>query len=131
MGAAEMIACEEGRARQQWSTLRQQLHKRFDPWLDTLEQRWHEPPSPLTEVTATGWDVRQQRIGGIPEAIVAQVHRSAHDRPQVACPKCTGVLRARARVCRTVETMGGPVQLERPSVYCRSCRVGCDPFEEA
>ena len=66
MGAAEIIAFEEVRARKQWSTLRQQLHERFDQWLDTLEQRWHEPPSTLTEVTATVWDLRQQLTGGSP-----------------------------------------------------------------
>jgi len=41
------------------------------------------------------------------------------------------MLRARERVCRTVETMGGPVQLERPYVSCRSCRLGRYPFDEA
>ena len=45
MGAAELIAFEEVRARKHWDTLRQQLHVRFDQWLDTLEQQWHEPPS--------------------------------------------------------------------------------------
>jgi hypothetical protein len=30
MGAAEMIAFAEVRARKQWDTLRQQLHERFD-----------------------------------------------------------------------------------------------------
>jgi hypothetical protein len=39
MGAAEIIAFEEVRASKQWSTLRHQLHERFDQWLDTLEQR--------------------------------------------------------------------------------------------
>ena len=68
---------------------------------------------------------------GITETIVAHVHRGEHDRTQVACPRCTGVLRARERVCRTVETMVGPVQLERPYFYCRSCRVGCYPLDEA
>jgi hypothetical protein len=71
MGAAEVIAFEEVRASKQWSTLRQQLHERFAQWLDTLEQRWHEPPSTLTEVTATVWDVRPQRTGGLTETIVA------------------------------------------------------------
>ena len=52
MGAAEIIVFEEVRARKQWDTLRQQLHARFDQWLDTLEQQWHEPPSTLMEVTA-------------------------------------------------------------------------------
>ena len=53
MGAAEIISLEEVRARKQWDTLRQQLHARFDHWLDTLEQQWHEPPSTLLEVSAT------------------------------------------------------------------------------
>ena len=131
MGAAEVIVFEEVRARKPWSPLRQQLHERFDQWLDTLEQRWHEPPSTLTEVTATVWDLRQQLTGGITETIVAQVHRGEHDRTAVACSRCTGVLRARELVCRTVETMVGPVQLERPYFYGRSCRLGRYPFDEA
>ena len=131
MGAAEVIVFEEVRARKQWSTLRHQLHERFDQWLDTLEQRWHEPPSTLTEVTATVWDLRQQLTGGITETIVAQVHRGEHYRTAVACSRCTGVLRARELVCRTVETMVGPVQLERPYFSCRSCRLGRYPFDEA
>jgi hypothetical protein len=60
MGAAEVIAFEEVRARKQWDTLRQQLHARLDQWLNTLEKQWHEPPSTPLEVTATVWDLRQQ-----------------------------------------------------------------------
>ena len=37
MGAAELIAFGEVRASKQWDTLRQQLHTRFDQWLDGLE----------------------------------------------------------------------------------------------
>jgi hypothetical protein len=131
MGAAEVISFEEVRARKQWSTLRQQLHERFDHWLDTLEQAWHEPPATLSERTTTVWTLRPQLTGGITEAIVAHVHRGEPDRTQVNCPRCDGVLRAQECVCRTVETMGGPVQLERPYFYCRLCRVGSYPFDEA
>jgi hypothetical protein len=70
MGAAEVISFEEVRASKQGDTLRQQLHARFDHWLDTLEQQWHEPPSTLMEVTATVWDLRQQLPGGLTETIV-------------------------------------------------------------
>jgi Uncharacterised protein family (UPF0236) len=131
MGAAEVIAFEEVRARKQWDTLRLQLHERFDQWLDTLETQWHEPPSTLSEVTATVWALRQQLTGGITETIVAHVHRSEHDRHQGTCPRCHGVLKARERVCRTVETMVGPVQLERPYFYCRACRAGVYPLDAA
>jgi hypothetical protein len=129
MGAAEIIAFEEVRASKHWDTLRQQLHERFDPWLDALETQWHEPPATLPEMTATVWNVRQQLTGGITEAIVAHVHRSEHDRTQVNCPTCDGVLRAQAFVCRTVETLVGPVQLERPYFSCRGCREGTSPGE--
>lgn len=40
------------------------------------------------------------------------------------------MLRARELVCRTVETMVGPVQLERPYFYCRACRSGVYPLDE-
>ena len=50
MGAAEVSAFEEVRARKQWDSLRQQLHARFDQWLDSLEPQWHESPSTFTEV---------------------------------------------------------------------------------
>src|SRR5262245_33186529 len=131
MGAAEVIAFEEVRARKQWDTLRHQLHERFDQWLDTLETQWHEPPTTLPEMTATMWALRQQLTGGITEAIVAHVHRGEHDRTQVPCPGCHGVLKAREHVCRTVETMVGPVQLERPYFYCRACRAGVYPLDGA
>jgi hypothetical protein len=131
VGCAEIISLPEVRARKQWDALRQQLHARFDQWLDTLEQQWPEPPSTLPEVTAMVWDVRQQLTGGITETIVAQVHHGEHDRTQVPCPQCAGVLRAREFVCRTVETLVGPVQLDRPYFYCRTCRIGCYPFDEA
>ena len=131
MGAAEVIAFAAVRASKQWDTLRHQLHERFDQWLDTLETQWHEPPAPLPEMTATVRNVRQQRTGGITAAIVAHVHRGEHDRTHVNCPRCEGVLRAQECVCRTVATMVGPVQLERPYFSCRHCRVGCYPFDEA
>jgi hypothetical protein len=131
MGAAEVIVLEDVRARKQWDTLRHQLHERFDQWLDELETQWHEPPSTLPEVTATVWALRQQLTGGITETIVAHVHRGEHDRQQSTCPRCHRVLQARARVCRTVETLVGPVQLERPYFYCRACREGVYPLDDA
>src|SRR5215470_2258226 len=99
MGVAEVSAFEEVRARKHWDTLRQQLHARFDHWLDSLEPQWHEPPSTLMEVSATVWNVRQQLTGGLTETIVAPVHRGEHDRRQSACPRCDKVLKARDLVC--------------------------------
>src|SRR5215475_265774 len=122
---------EEVRARKQWDTLRQQLHARFDHWLDTLEQQWHEPPSTLMEVTATVWALRQQLTGGLPETIVKYAHQGECQRQQASCPRCARVLKAQDHVWRTVETMVGPVELKRPYGYCRTCRAGLYPLDDA
>ena len=131
MGAAEVISFEEVRARKQWSTLRQQLHERFDQWLDTLERAWPEPPATVSEVTATVWALRQQLTGGLTETIVAHAHEGERQRKQARCPKCARVLQVQEQVWRTVETMVGPVALQRPYFYCRSCRVGLYPLDAA
>src|SRR5689334_6793594 len=131
MEAAEVIAFEEVRARKQWDPLRHQLHERVDPWRETLETQWHEPPSTFPEVTATVWALRQQRTGGITETLVQQAPEGERQRTQARCPKGTRVRKVQEHVWRTVETMGGPVALERPYFYGRACRVGLSPLADA
>ena len=48
MGAAEVIAFEEVRARKQWDALRGQLHTRFDQWRDGLEEQLRKPRTDLS-----------------------------------------------------------------------------------
>ena len=82
-------------------------------------------------MTATVWALRQQLTGGITETIVTQVHEGERQRTQARCPKCPRLLKVQEHGGRTVETMVGPVALERPYFYCRACRVGFSPFDDA
>jgi uncharacterized protein UPF0236 len=131
MGAAEVISFEEVRARKQWDALRRQLHTSFDQWLDGLEAQLQEPAPTLAQVTETVWNLRQELTGGLTQTIVEHTHLGEHTRKQVPCPQCNGLLTARAPVPRTVETLVGPVELERPYFYCRACRRGVYPLDEA
>lgn len=130
MGAAEMISFEEVRARKQWDALRRPLHARFDQWLDGLAEQLHEPEPTLAQGTETGWHLRHALTGGLTATSIAHAHQGEYTRRQVACPQGDGRLTARAPVPRTVETMGGPVQLKRPYFSCRPCCCGLYPREE-
>jgi Uncharacterised protein family (UPF0236) len=130
MGCAEIIALGEVRARKQWENLRQQLHARFDQWLDKLEEQWPESEPTLAAVTETVWTLRQALTGSLTETIVAHTHQDEYTRQQIHCPQCDRLLTARAPVPRTVETMVGPVQLERPYFYCHPCHCGVYPLDE-
>src|SRR6266850_4469072 len=128
--AAEVISLPEVRARKQWDSLREQLHTRFDQWLDRLEEHLPEPAPTLAAVTETVWQLRQELTGGLSETIVKHAHLGEHNRQQATCPQCDRLLKARDHVQRTVETMVGSVELERPYFYCRACRLGVYPLDE-
>ena len=81
-------------------------------------------------MTETVWNLRQALTGGLTETIVEHAHRGEHTRQQSRCPQCARLLTARDPVRRTVETLVGSVQLERPYFYCPACRVGLYPLDE-
>jgi hypothetical protein len=130
MGQAEIISLDEVRARKQCDARRQELHQRFDQWLDTLEEQIQEPEPTLTAVTEAVWRLRQELTGALTETIVAHAHHDEQVRKQATCPQCECLLTARPPVSRTVETIVGLVQLERPYFSCQTCHCGVYPFDE-
>ena len=131
MGRAEVIVLSEVRASTQWQRLRDDLHARFDQWLDRLQEELPDPQTSLTEVTEAVWQLRQDLTGGLSETIVEQAHRGERTRSYASCPHCGRRLKARPSVSRTVETMVGPVQVKRPYFYCTSGGGGVYPLDAA
>ena len=131
MGQAEIISLSEVRASKQWAALRQQLHDRFDQWLDRLEAQLPEPETTLAHVTETVWNLRQELTGGLTETLIDHAHQIELTRKELVCATCDRLLAARPAVSRTVDTMVGTVQLERPYFYCRHCQQGMSPLDEA
>ena len=130
MGAAEVLSFEEVRARKQCATLRQRLHECFDQGLDRLEQPLHASEPTLAAVTETVWHIRHALTGSLTETMIAYVHQGEYTRQQARCLQCDRCLQAREPVRRTVETLVGAVQLERPYFYCPACHVGLYPLDE-
>jgi hypothetical protein len=131
MGCAEVISLSEVRASTQWQRLRNALHARFDQWLDRLEEQLPDPTTSLAEVTEAVWQLRQDLTGGLSETIIEQAHVGERTRQYAYCSQCGRRVRARPLVPRTVETMVGPVHVERPYFYCTSGCGGMYPFDEA
>ena len=130
MGSAQIISLSEVRASRQWQGLRDQLHARFDQWLDRLQEQLPDPQTHLSEVTEAVWQLRQELTGGLSETIVEHAHGGERTRQYARCPQCDRRLTARPVVSRTVETMVGPVQVERPYFYCTSGCGGVYPFDD-
>jgi len=131
MGCAEVISLSEVRARKQWDGLRQELHTRFDQWLDDLEARLPEPETTLAAVSDLVWQLRQALTGGLTETLLTHAYAGEQSRGQAPCPQCERLITARPAATRTVETMVGAMVFERPYFYCRLCQKGFYPFDSA
>ena len=90
-----------------------------------------EPEPTLATVTETIWALRQQLTGGLTETIIQHTHQGEQSRQHARCPTCEHLLKARNPVHRSVETMVGAVDLERPYFYCRLCGRGLYPLDDA
>jgi hypothetical protein len=129
--AAEVIALDEVRASQARQVLRGRLHERFDRWLDELEADVPEADVTLTQLSDTIWSHRQSLTGSIAQTIAEHQHRAEHQRSHLTCAGCERELTAQPAVSRTVGTLIGDLDIERPYFYCRRCRQGRYPLDAA
>ncbi len=129
--AAEVIALDDVRASQQRQVLRQQLHERFERWLDELETQLPESQPTLAQVSETIWTLRQPLTAGVAQTIVEHTHHEERHRQHLSCPSCERPLSARPAVTRTAQTLIGDVEVQRPYFYCRDCHLGRYPLDEA
>jgi hypothetical protein len=131
MGAAAVVSLEEVWQARLHAEARQWLHEHFDRWLDQVERRMKEKPSTLNQLTQTVLEMRQDLLGQVTQGLVEQAHRQTLAQDTAGCPQCGRTLAARGPVRRTVQTLVGPVTLDRPDFYCVPCRAGFSPLDEA
>ena len=129
MGAAAIISLAEGREKKQRIADRRELHARFDHWLDTLAAQMKTPKPTLEELTRAVWEQRQELTGHLTAALVAQQHRAADEQRSAPCPQCGRTVAARAVVSRTVDTLVGEVEVDRPYFYGVPCGQGFFPLD--
>ncbi len=120
--------------RQQWERFRSRAHDALDRCLDRWEARMSEPAKgapTLMEITEALAEERAGLTSALVEAFVERRHGPLLTQQEAPCPKCERRLRARRSRSRTVETLLGPVTLERPYFYCAACHHGFCPLDEA
>jgi hypothetical protein len=131
---ASVISLEWYQAQQAEQTFRSQVHQQIDVFLDRLEEQMdtqEEDSPPLWELTETVRRERAALTGSIVQAYVEKVYGDYLQQAEARCPHCSHSLNARKPEPRTVETLVGPVTLPRPYFYCRRCRYGFYPLDEA
>jgi len=128
--AAEVISLADIRASRQHQALRRELHERFDQWLDQVEGQLPDAKLTLAQVSETILGLRQALTAGVAQTMVAHYYQDELCRTHLNCETCQRPLKARPAVPRTVETLVGALELERPYFYCRHCQRGRYPLDD-
>ena len=114
MGASAVISLAEVREKKQRAEFRQQLHARFDHWLDGLEAQMKEPRPTLEQITRAVWEQRQALTGSLTEALLEHHYRPEQGQQSASCPQCGRGVAARAVGSRTLATLVGRAEVDRP-----------------
>lgn len=87
MGAAAVISLAEVREKKQRAEFRQQLHARFDHWIDALEAQMKEPKPALEQITRVVWEARQELTGSLTATAVKVIRAYAQLAAFAACQR--------------------------------------------
>jgi len=86
----------------------------------------------MDDISKSLFQERSEIMGQAALALIKKKFAHLLDQEYCQCPHCHRRIRARAeKVKREITTLIGPVVLYRPYFYCKACRYGFYPLDEA
>ena len=67
---------------------RDDLHKQFDDWLDTLEEDMRGKEGSLAEIARAIFEMRQGLAGMIAQSLIEKLHSQELEQTEMRCPRC-------------------------------------------
>jgi hypothetical protein len=85
----------------------------------------------ILDISSAIFSRKADILGQMLLALIQKCHGTLLEQEQCICPQCKRVLKRRGMHKRSVETMAGAIELERPYFYCAHCSLGIYPLDEA
>jgi len=113
---------------------RAKLHELLDTWLDELESPLDssasQPPT-FFDLSRTLLARREELLAPVLSTLLGQLVRCFAAMREAPCPKCAKTIKRKRVAKRTIKTVHGPVDFERPYFHCGDCKCGFAPFDDA
>ena len=112
--------------------VRKVAHQQLDKWPDQMKPLFdQEKPPTLLELSKHFTQTRTTLLGGVLQSISESLYSYFLGQKQCHCPQCTTLLNRKRVDAKQYNTLQGPGTLERPYFYCRDCKTGFHPLDEA
>jgi hypothetical protein len=107
-------------------------HQKLDEWLDKMTPLYEqEKPPTLRELSNYFTKTRPTLLGGMLQSISESLYAHFLEQKQCRCPQCDTLLNRKRLDNKRYNTLQGPGTLNRPYFYCRNCKIGFHPMDEA
>jgi hypothetical protein len=97
--------------------------------LDKIEKEYSMDD--LGQISKVVFQERGEILGRLQQALVERKFGHLLNQEQCDCPQCDKRLRNQGKLSKKIQTLCGEFELKRPYFYCRSCRFGYYPLDEA
>ena len=136
---------EEVLEEKEWENIRKEIHKSADQWLEKVRENMSKKKEELEkksegekkkkytldEISQAVFEMRGELTGMITQSMMMEIHKKDLNQESMVCPHCKRILKSRELEKRTVETMVGAVNMERPYFYCTKCKEGFCPSDQS
>ena len=112
--------------------VRTMAHRQLDQWLDQMLPLFEqEKPPTLLELSKHFTRTRTTLLGGVLQSINESLYAHFLDQKQSECPRCATRLNRKRIDTKRYNSLQGAGTLDRPYFYCRGCKIGFHPLDEA
>ena len=112
--------------------VRHLAHQYLDAWLNQLAPVFDQASPPtLRELSARFTATRGPFLGGCLKAFSEELYAAWRDQQQINCPHGGQRLKRKRLDPKQIDTLQGPLVMERPYFYCAACRQGFHPLDQA
>lgn len=108
---------------------RSQFFNFLDTRLDKIEQEYSMED--LGEISKAVFQERSEILGQLLLGLIERKFGHLLNQQDCDCPKCSKSMQRQGKLSGNIQTLAGQFKLKRPYFYCRSCRLGYYPIDEA
>ena len=112
--------------------VKEQAHELVDQWVEQLRPLFEQQKAPtLLEISNHFSATRGSFLAGVLQSVNESIYQHLLQQHQCNCPKCNKLLNRKRVDPKRYNTLQGNGVLKRPYYYCKECKIGFHPVDEA
>lgn len=123
------MACVARRKIESFDNWRSLFYAFLDTRLDKIEDEYSMED--LGEISKAVFQERAEILGQLILGLIERKFGHLLNQQNCDCPECDKSMQRQGKLSKTIQTLAGQFELSRPYFYCRACRVGYYPLDEA